>query len=75
MQLNRKRNRFMTIYSLDLLKSMVQVGCRDISLAVFYFPKQKICVGIDALKCILLSEKKETALSWLKSIQSEHEIY
>ena len=74
-RLNRKKNRFMMIDSLDLLKSMVQVGCREIGFTVLYFPRQKICIGIDALKCIFLSEDKNTVLSCLKSIRSEHEIY
>lgn len=74
-KLNRKRNKCININSKEMIEAMTQIGCRDIGVTVLYFHLKKICVCIDALKCIFFNENKELILQYLDGIQCEHELY
>lgn len=62
------------ISSRQLMKKIVQIGCREIGATFLYFCSEDLFICVDALRCVILTQTKEQALSYLKGINCEHEI-
>lgn len=72
--LNLLRMKCLKVSSKQLMRKMVQIGCREIGATFLYFCSEDLFICIDALRCVILTQTKEQALSYLEGINCEHEI-
>lgn len=71
---NLLRMKCLNVNSQQLMKKMVQIGCREIGTTFIYFSSEDLFICIDALRCVILTKTKEQVISYLKEIDCEYEI-
>ena len=72
--LNLLHMKCLRISSRQLMRKMVQIGCREIEATFLYYCSEDLFICIDALCCVILTKTKEQALSYLEGMGCEHEI-